>query len=89
MDSFAHGFLYTRHHLEIDPGVWLDGSGKYIDYPNIPRTIGAVMSSKQATLLELRESYYLDDVYLMLEVTSVDAHNRNIAMEEQEKKAKQ
>lgn len=43
------------------------------------RTIGAVVSSNKATLRELQTVYGLEDVYDMLEVISVDAHNRHLA----------
>lgn len=46
------------------------------------------MSSGKATLLELRESYYLEDVYNMLEIISVDLHNKRLAAEYAKKKAK-
>ena len=38
------------------------------------------MSSKLATLHELDTVYGVEDLYLMLEVHSVDIHNRNAAM---------
>lgn len=41
----------------------------------------------KATLKEMREDYYLEDVYDMLEVISVDLHNRKVLQDEAEKKA--
>lgn len=51
----------------------------------MPRTIGAVISSGKATLLEMRERYYLEDVYVMIEIASVDAHNHQLAVKRAEK----
>jgi hypothetical protein len=38
-----------------------------------------VVSAKQATLHECETVYSVEDVYLMLEVLMVDAHNRAVA----------
>lgn len=48
------------------------------DYPNVPKTIGAVLSCRVATYHELQSVYSLEDVYDMLEVVAVDAQNRTI-----------
>lgn len=45
----------------------------------MPRTIGAVVSAKLATLVELQTVLSLQDVYDLLEVIVVDGHNRQIA----------
>ena len=59
----------------------LDDAGQsLLDYPNLPRTIGAALSSRMASLRELQEFYSIGDVYDMLEVVSVDAHNRKALM---------
>ena len=52
-----------------------------IEYKNLPRMIGAVISSGKATLNECETLYSVEDIYLMLEVISVDAHNRRMAEE--------
>jgi hypothetical protein len=49
-----------------------------IDYVNLPRTIGAVVSSRMASLIELQTVYGVTDLYRMLEVLTVDAHNRRV-----------
>ena len=36
------------------------------------------MLAKAATLWELREKYYLEDVYDLLEILDIDAHNRHV-----------
>ena len=46
---------------------------------NVPRTIGAVVSSRMATLHELETIYGLEDLYAMLEIIAVDSHNQAIA----------
>lgn len=45
---------------------------------NLPRTIGAVVSSNKASLHELGTSLGLEDLYMLLEVINVDAHNARI-----------
>jgi hypothetical protein len=44
-----------------------------------------VISSGKATLLEMREKYYLEDVYNIIEIISVDTHNRLVAIEQAKK----
>jgi hypothetical protein len=53
--------------------------GNFIEYKNVPMTIGLALSAKMATLNELQTVYGLEDVYDMLEIASVDAHNQNLA----------
>lgn len=55
-----------------------------MDYPNVPGSIGAVISSGKATLVELKTVLGLEDVYDLLEIISVDAHNRRIMNPPQE-----
>ena len=58
-------------------------SGKtYADYVNVPRAIGIVISSKLATLVELDTVLSAEDLYMLLEIISVDAHNQRIANKE-------
>lgn len=47
-----------------------------MEYQNIPRVIGIVMSSDKAKLHELDTVYSVEDVYDMLEVIQIDAHNQ-------------
>lgn len=49
-----------------------------MEYVNVPRTIGAAISHRLATLHELQTVYSLADVYSLLEVINVDAHNERI-----------
>ena len=46
-----------------------------MEYTNIPRTIGLVISHKMATLHELQTVYGLEDVYNMIEVIMIDNYN--------------
>lgn len=56
------------------------GDGReYADYVNIPRTIGTVISSGKATLVELDTVLGSEDVYDLLEIITVDAYNSQIA----------
>jgi hypothetical protein len=49
-----------------------------MDYPNVPWQIAAAMSGKYATLNELQTIYSVEDVYLFLEIMTVDRHNRKL-----------
>lgn len=51
---------------------------------NVPKTIGAVISSGMAKLHELDTIYGAEDLYDMLEVIAVDAHNRRIDQQPQD-----
>lgn len=46
----------------------------------MPRTIGGIISGEhpKATLHECSTIYGLEDLYMMLEVTAVDAHNLKV-----------
>ena len=46
------------------------------DYQNVPRMIGAAISLKKATLEQLDTVYGVKDLYDLLEIAAVDAHNR-------------
>jgi len=41
--------------------------------------IGAVISASKATLHECETVYSVEDIYLMIEVISIDVHNRRMA----------
>ena len=70
-------FFRVRHRIDLDLGDH-DEAG-YVDYENIPRLIGIVVSSGLATLRELRTVYSLEDLYNLLEVYLVNAHNQRVA----------
>ena len=48
-------------------------------YQNVPHSIGIVLSAKMATLHEMQTVYSIGDVYDMLEVINIDAHNQALA----------
>jgi hypothetical protein len=48
-----------------------------VEYTNLPRTIGTIVSSRLATLHELQTVYGLVDLWDMLEINAVDTHNQN------------
>lgn len=47
-----------------------------VDYLNVPRTIATVVSSRLASLHELDTTYGLEDLWWLIEINSVDNHNR-------------
>jgi hypothetical protein len=49
-----------------------------LEYPNVPRVIGAVVSARMATFHELDTVYGLNDVYDMWEILRVDAYNQRL-----------
>ncbi len=58
------------------------GGVELAEYRNVPRTIGAVVSAKLATLHELDTVYGLTDLYDMLEILMTDAHNQRVMAEQ-------
>ncbi len=50
-----------------------------IEYINVPRLIGVLVSAKMATLAELQETYGVEDAYNMLEILLVDQANERKA----------
>ncbi|MDE1007003.1 MAG: transcription elongation factor GreA [Paraburkholderia fungorum] len=44
----------------------------------MPRSIGAVVSRRLATLHELQTVYGAEDLYNLLEVIAVDSHNERV-----------
>ncbi|NBD02183.1 transcription elongation factor GreA [Burkholderia thailandensis] len=53
-----------------------------IAYPNVPRSIGAVVSRRLATLVELQTVLGQDDLHDLLEIIVVDSHNERVAAED-------
>lgn len=71
------GFFYSRRPLEgpgdgagDDPGFWR--------FANVPDLVGLVVAAGLATLHELETVYGSEDLYDMVEILAVDAHNKNI-----------
>lgn len=55
-----------------------------MEYVNVPPTIGAVISSGKATLHELNTVLGIEDVYTILEVIAIDAHNRHVLLKKEQ-----
>lgn len=51
------------------------GRGGLIDYVNIPRMLGMIVSSRLATMHELKTVYGLEAAYDLSEIVSVDRYN--------------
>lgn len=56
-----------------------------MEYPNVGPLIGAVVSSGLATLSELQTIYGTEDAYDILEIASVNAHNRRVLNKREER----
>ena len=61
------------------------GEIAFLDYKNIDPFIGSLISSGKATLKELKESYSLEDAYILWEVITVTKYNEFLAIEEANK----
>ena len=46
-----------------------------MNYANVPRIIGTLVSSRLASLHELQTVYGVGDAYNLLEIVAVDIHN--------------
>lgn len=49
-----------------------------MQYGNVPRVIGTLVSARIATLAELQTVYSIEDAYNLLEVVNVDHHNERV-----------
>ena len=72
----TYRFFKTRRVIDFGPN---GDSHQYLQYKNIPQSIGAVVSSRMASLHDLQTIHGMEDVYDMIEVLNVDNHNQNIA----------
>lgn len=52
-----------------------------MNYANVPRVIGTLLSARVATLAELQTIYSLEDAYNLLEIVNVDSHNERTIRE--------
>lgn len=85
MDHPPHGFFYRRLPLEIEGGGGGDGPEReWGRYRNISGSLGAVISSKLATLHELQTVYGVEDLYNLLEIVAVDNYNQMLASKREE-----
>jgi hypothetical protein len=51
------------------------GGRQPLKYPNVSPAIGAVISSRLATIVELGTVLSTEDVYLLCEIIAVDSYN--------------
>ena len=68
----SHGFFAARQSTGIPQSF---GGREPLKYPNISPAIGAVISSRLATLVELSTVLSTEDVYLLVEIIAVDRYN--------------
>ena len=47
-----------------------------VRYPNVSAAVGVVAASGRATIHEMSTVYGLEDIYDMIEIIVIDAHNR-------------
>ncbi|ECI6464130.1 transcription elongation factor GreA [Salmonella enterica subsp. enterica] len=52
-----------------------------VDYVNVPRTIATVISSGKASKAELDSVLGVQDLWDLLEIIQVDAHNERVMQE--------
>ena len=79
MADDAPKFFRGRRDLEIDSGE--TDVGGLAEYKNLPASVGTVISSRMATLVECQSVLGIEDVYDIIEVLAVDAHNRRVLAE--------
>lgn len=77
----AFGFFYGRRVPEYGYTPARTASDGLVEYVNVPRIIGALISSGRATLLELQTVYGMGDAYNLLEIVAVDGYNTRKAQE--------
>lgn len=49
-----------------------------MEYANVPRAVGTVVSKGMATLHELDTVYGTQDLFDLIEIIAVDAHNQRV-----------
>jgi len=57
-----------------------------VEYPNVPASIGAVVSTGKATLRDLDEHFGGRDLQDLIEIIQIDAHNSRARAKAAEKK---
>jgi hypothetical protein len=70
----THGFFGSRQPLGISRLRAVGGKAQ-VEYANVPRIIGIIVSRRLATLYELQTIYGIEDAHDLLEVIAVDAEN--------------
>jgi hypothetical protein len=64
---------------------WDNEQAPRTNYKNIDSFFAIIISSGKATLKELKESYSLEDAYILWEVITVTKYNEFLAIEEANK----
>jgi hypothetical protein len=54
-------------------------SVRFVECPNVPRSIATVVRARLATLTELDTVYGLEDLWDLLEINAVDQQNQALA----------
>lgn len=77
----SHGFFVGRKYPDYGAALYgADRTPGLIDYVNVPKLIGALVSGRMATLIELQMVYGILDAYNLLEIQTVDNVNHRKAM---------
>ena len=74
------GFFRSGSLLELDDGTVGEEQPEWAEYRNLGSgTLGAVISSRLATLHQLDTVYGVTDLYRLAEIVKVDAFNEYVA----------
>jgi len=71
-------FFTSRRNIDLPNVGGGKSGGELSNYFNIPQTIGVVVSSKLVTLHELDTIYGVEDLYDLLEILIINAHNEQV-----------
>ncbi|CAK8736469.1 hypothetical protein SODG_000182 [Sodalis praecaptivus] len=72
----------TRRPLDIPPRYsHPDKPFGLVEYPNVPHTLGTVMSAGKASKVDLDTVLGVQDLWDLLEIIRVDAHNARVMQE--------
>ena len=74
----ARRFFTSRRPLKFQRIATGGRRLNFVEYENVPITIGRVVSAGKATLHELDTVYGVTDLYKMLEILAVDEYNQAI-----------
>lgn len=75
------GFFNVRRPLKLKK-IEVGGQRDFVDYRNVPISIGTILSRKMATLHELDTVYGTQDCYDLMEIIIIDSYNKIISMED-------
>lgn len=77
MVQAPYGFFSERRRIEAPLSKPTNGK-RLVEYANVSPLIGAVVSTKLASLNELQTVYSFRDALDLLEISNVDNHNEKI-----------